>query len=456
MSNLLLLTDSYKVTHWKQYPPDTERVYSYFESRGGTFRKVLFFGLQYFLKEYLEKGFTQADIDEADGYFKSHFGTPDLFNRQGWESMLKKYGGKLPVRIKAVPEGTRVPVSNVLMTIENTDPEFPWLTNYLETLLVQTWYPTTVATQSYEIKQVIRKLLEKTGDPDGLPFKLHNFGLRGVSSVESAGLGGVAHLVNFMGTDTLNALVFAKKYYGHDAPAFSIPASEHSTITSWGKDNEVYAMDNMLEQYKDCPLIACVSDSYDIYKACEELWGGKLKDKVMGRNGCLVIRPDSGDPATVILKILGILYEKFGGIINDKGYKVLDPHVRIIQGDGVNYDSICEILSAMEAEGYSADNIAFGMGGALLQRLDRDTQSFAFKCASITIDGVEKPVFKEPVTDKGKASKDGRMKLIFYNDHLRTVKEHHQGTDILETVFENGYVTRDYTLEEVRALANKG
>ena len=460
-NNILLLTDSYKITHWRQYPPKTEIVYSYFESRGGKFDHTMFFGLQYFIKEYLEGVvITYEKIRDARKLLSAHLGDPSLFNEQGWRHIITEHGGKLPIKIKAVPEGTIVPNGNVLMTIENTDPECFWLTNYLETLLVQTWYPSTVATQSREILNMIHGFAELTGDPSIINFKLHDFGFRGVSSVESAGIGGLAHLINFIGTDTINALVFAKEYYNEECAGYSIPASEHSTITAWGKDNEALAMENMLDQYKDNPVIACVSDSYDIFNACANIWGDKLKDKIMGREGTLVVRPDSGDPKTVVVEVLNILYDKFGGTLNKKEYKVLDPHIRVIQGDGVNIDSIREILEHMEDNGFSTDNIAFGMGGALLQKLDRDTQSFAFKCCSVNIDGKEIDVFKRPVTDTSKASKAGRLKLISINgadgNTLRTIKASiTQEADVLQEVFLNGEITKEYTLSEVRKNSNR-
>ena len=294
--NLILLSDSYKVTHFLQYPPNTQVIYSYFESREGKFPATVFFGLQYYLKEYLEGNvITQENIDEASKLFKLHFGNDKLFNYEGWKYILDTYEGKLPVSIKAVPEGLLIPTSNVLMTIENTDPKCYWLTNYLETLLVQVWYGTTVATLSYYMKQMFLDYLERTGDPSLISFKLHDFGFRGVSSVESASVGGAAHLVNFMGTDTMAALTLARKYYKADMPGFSIPAAEHSTITSWGKENEALAMENMLDKYPE-GLVAVVSDSYDIYRACEIIWGTLLKEKVLNRNGTLIIRPDSGNP----------------------------------------------------------------------------------------------------------------------------------------------------------------
>jgi len=453
-NNIILLTDSYKVTHWKQYPPKTTNIYSYFESRGGKYPAVTFFGLQYFIKNYLEgQVVTKEKIDEAESFITEHLGTSDLFNREGWEHILKEHDGRLPVRIKAVPEGTTVPNLNVLMTIENTDPKCHWLTNYLETLLVQVWYPSTVATQSRECKKLITKFATETGNPDLVIFKLHDFGFRGVSSYESAAIGGAAHLVNFQGTDTLASIVLTKNYYDSGMTGFSIPASEHSTITSWGQNGELDAFKNMLDKYPT-GAIACVSDSYDIYNACKNLWGDELRGKIFKREGTLIVRPDSGTPTTVVNKVLNILGEAFGAEENEKGFKVLPDQIRVIQGDGVNLDSIHEILSTMKANGWSTDNIAFGMGGALLQKLDRDTQKFAFKCSNATIDGKETPVWKDPITDPGKISKRGRLGLFHYDGigyKTETITDKGSTTpDILQTVFENGELIKEYTFDEIR------
>ena len=466
MNNLLLLTDSYKVCHFKQYPKGTTNVYSYLEARrGGKFKKTIFFGLQYIIKRYLEgQVVTQAKIDEAEVFFAKHLG-PNMFNKAGWQHILDKHDGKLPVRIKAVAEGSIVQEGNVLVTVENTDPECFWLTNYLETLLLQVWYPTTVATLSKHMKETILEYLNQTGNPDLIAFKLHDFGFRGVSSVESAGIGGAGHLLNFMGTDTLAAISLVQKYYGADMPAFSIPASEHSTITSWGPEGEADAMENMLDQYPE-GLVACVSDSFDIINACENIWGKKLRDKILARKGTLVVRPDSGDPAEMVVKVLNSLGTAFGYSTNAKGYKVLPDQVRIIQGDGINYESLREILETMKNVGWSADNIAFGSGGALLQQMNRDTQRFAFKCSSVTIDNKVREVFKAPVTDPTKNSKRGRLKLIElrgWNDKdmnmgmYLTVPENedYSEQDELLTVFENGEVTKTYTFDEIRARAAK-
>ena len=435
-NNLIIATDSYKVTHWKQYPPGSEHVYSYYESRGGTPAKTVFFGLQYYLKKYLAgEVVTDAMIEDAQIFFEKHFGR-DVFNIDGWQRIVDVHGGKLPVVIKAVPEGLLTDVLTPLMTVENTDPKLPWLTNYIETILCEIWYPITVATRSYYMKQTILKYLADTGTPEDVGFKLHDFGCRGSTSMESASIGGAAHLINFLGTDTMVALELLAEYYDCEMAGFSIPASEHSTITSWGRENEVDAFDNMITQFPD-GIVACVSDSFNIYEACDTLWGLKLRDKVMSRDGTLVVRPDSGYPEKVVLQCLEILGNRFGFTTNEKGYKVLDPHVRMIQGDGIDHDMIASILETMKGSMWSADNIAFGSGGALLQKMNRDTYNFAFKCSEITIDGERHPVYKAPITQSSKASKSGRF-------------------DGLTEVFRDGKVLVTYMLDEIRARLDVG
>jgi nicotinamide phosphoribosyltransferase len=452
--NPILLTDSYKTTHWVQYPPKTSEVYSYLESRGGTFDEIIFTGLQYQLKKYLTgQRIVAGDISEASELLSAHFGTDRMFNKAGWEHILRYHEGRWPVLIKAAPEGTPIRIHNVLLTIENTCPECFWVTNYLETLIMQVWYPITVATISREIKRIITKYLKKTGDQGLIDFKLHDFGFRGVSSVESALIGGMAHLVNFKGTDTLAAVWGARKYYNEPCAGFSIPASEHSTITSWGQDGETNAFANMLAQYPT-GYVACVSDSFNIYKAIKDKWGTALRDTVMKRDGTLVVRPDSGKPEQVVLECLRLLGEAFGYSINDKGYKVLNPHVRLIQGDGVNIGSIAEILHAMDKMDWSADNVAFGMGGALLQKLDRDTQKMAIKCSSVTVDGIMRDVFKDPITDQGKISMRGKLILVDRGGRLFTQPASlGVGDDLLIDVFKDGNMLVDHTFQSVRERA---
>lgn len=453
--NIILATDGYKLTHWKQYPPGTEVVYSYLESRGGKFPSTIFFGLQYFLKRYLEgQVVTQEKIDEAAQKIESYFGS-DYFNREGWEYILREHGGRLPIRIKAVPEGFDVPTSNVLMTIENTDPKCYWLPNYLETMLVEVWYPITVATFSNYVRRKLLTYLRRTGSDVGIDFMFHDFGYRGVSSQESAGLGGAAHLINFNGTDTIAGVELLRDFYepGDGPIASSIPASEHSTITSWGEEHEVDAFRNMLDSYPTGP-VACVSDSYNIWRACQDYWGRDLRMKVNSRDGVLVVRPDSGDPALVDVKCLKLLGEAFGCNENARGFKVINPKVRLIQGDGVDYESISEVLDAMIHDGWAAENIAFGCGGALLQRLDRDTQKFAFKCSAIRIEDQWRDVYKDPITDPGKKSKRGRLRLVKEGNGFSTGAGLYR-EDVLQDVFLDGSLMQTHKLAEIRARARK-
>jgi nicotinamide phosphoribosyltransferase len=463
LDNLILNTDSYKASHWLQYPPQTEATFFYVESRGGVYERTVFFGLQAILKEYLSKPVTHADVDEARDFFAVH-GEP--FNDTGWRHIVDAHGGRLPLRIRAVPEGTVVPTHQALVTIESTDPQCCWLPSYLETLLLRLWYPVTVATQSWHLKQLIRQYLDlSSDDPAGqIGFKLHDFGARGVSSAESAGLGAAAHLVNFLGTDTVSGVLTARAYYGEAMAGYSIPAAEHSTITSWGRAHEVDAYRNMLRQFgKPGALVAVVSDSYDIYTAIREHWGTTLRDEVIASGATVVIRPDSGEPVDVVHQCLVLLDQAFGHTVNAKGYKVLR-HVRVIQGDGINPNSIRAILERITKAGYSADNLAFGMGGALLQGINRDTQKFALKCSAAKIAGTWIDVFKAPLTDPGKQSKRGRLALLRHRefgswrtvpvdealerpeDHVPEAGWEHA----LVTVWENGELVRDWTFAEIR------
>ena len=461
-SNLILMTDSYKASQWKQYPPGSSYLFSYFESRGGFYPETIFFGLQYYLKKYLLTPITIEDVKAAKEFFAVH-GVD--FNYDGWMYIAKELGGKLPVRIRAIPEGTKVTNSNILMSIESTDPRVFWIVNWLETLLVKVWYPITVATQSYYLRKTIYDSLVKTSDnPDAeIDFKLHSFGYRGVSSEESAGIGAAAELISFKGADTINGILYANEYYNSGICGFSINASEHSTITSWGKDHEVDAYRNMIAQFaKPGAIFACVSDSYDIYNAISCLWGGILKEDIIKSGATLVIRPDSGIPTEVVPKCLQLMEEKFGCTINSKGYKVLN-YVRLIQGDGVNPTSIKEILEIINNLGYSTTNIAFGMGGASLQgssanTINRDTQKFAFKASAIRVNGELRDVYKEPITDLGKRSKSGRLDLVKYGN-FETVKLEENEPYKLRTqmlvVYENGKLFSETSFAEIKERVSK-
>jgi nicotinamide phosphoribosyltransferase len=463
--NYLLMVDSYKLTHFRQYPKGTKYLRSYIESRGGKYSETVFFGLQMFLKKTISRPVTLEMIEEAHDFAKLH-GFAENFNVEGWTDIATRLKGKLPLKIMAPKEGMVIPVKNALAIIENTDPKHAWLVSWIETMLLRAiWYPVTVASRSYHLKKLILKYLHATADEPmkEIDFKLHDFGARGVSSGESAEIGGLAHLVNFKGTDTMEALWAARKYYDERMAGFSIPASEHSTITSWGKENESKAYANMIDQFsKPGKIFACVSDSYDLWNAIDNIWGDELKLKLIESGGTLVVRPDSGNPAEVVLETIKRLEKKFGSKLNSKGYSVLHDCVRVIQGDGINDESIVEILELLKKNKYSASNIAFGMGGGLLQQLDRDTLKFANKtCYGEFEDGETRNIFKDPITDPGKTSKSGKLNLFSVNGKMMTVDEREMqpallNSTLLDVAYFNGHIARTQTLAEVRKLAEEG
>lgn len=419
--NPILATDSYKFSHFMQYPAGASFVTSYIEARGTKIpgvKEVVSFGIQPFVQDFLMKKITRKNIDEAEAFCAAH-GVP--FNREGWEIIVNEHGGYMPLKLDAVADGTVVPLGNATVQLTNLDERLPWLTSYVETLLLQYyWYMSTVATLSREIKKVIKFYLDKTSDnPEAeLPFKLHDFGYRGVAP-GAADFGGMAHLVNFMGTDTVAGIEAAMDYYDAGVCGFSISASEHSTMTSWGKDNEFQAYKNMVTKYaKKGAIFACVIDSYDTMNAIS-LWAEvqpgeekSLLDQVKEAGATVVLRPDSGDPVMMPISVIHEIGRCVEGYTNSKGYRVLPDHVRVIQGDGIDIDDVRAILFRMDAAGLSASNIAFGMGGGLLQKVNRDTFKFAMKANEIVIDGETFPVQKIPTTDAGKISKAGAQMLL--------------------------------------------
>lgn len=455
-NNIILKTDSYKQSHYLQYPPGTEKVYSYIESRGGKFEKMVFFGPQAFIKQCLLTPVTKADVDQAEKIVTAH---GFKFNRAGWNYIVNVHNGKLPVEIKALPEGSIVPISTPVLTIVNTDPKCYWLTSFLETALLRAvWYPSTVATISWHARQIIWKYLQQTCDtPEAeIDFKLHDFGARGVSSGESAAIGGLAHLINFMGTDTMEALIAAIEYYNAEGPVgFSIPAAEHSTITSWGRENEAKAYSNMLKQFAaPNTLTAVVSDSYDIYNAVTNIWGKQLKEEVLKSGGRIVVRPDSGNPAQVVLEVVERLGEAFGYTRNSKGFLVLHPSVRVIQGDGINLDSIPQILMTLKTAGWSAENVAFGMGGMLLQGMNRDTMQWAMKCSAICINEQWQDVYKDPITSAAKKSKRGRFSVLLEDGEFVTKPLlGNQNENMLRTIYRDGVLLVNDKFETIRNRA---
>lgn len=455
------LADSYKFSQYKQYRPNTESVFSYGEFRGSQkFTHSIMAGLSIFLQEFMARPVTMEEIDYAEELMLAH-GEP--FNRTGWEYIVKEHNGFLPLRIKAAPEGTLIPLSNALFTVENTDKNCHWLTSFKETVLLPAvWYPSAVATISFNIKQICAEFLKDTSDtPSDIDFMLNDFGFRGVNVNQGAGVGGVSHLMMFKGTDNIMALIYAREFYKCKMAGFSIPAMEHSTVTSWEKDGEFDSFDNMINSYADFGIkkFACVIDSYDTFGAVKNYWiDGGLLNKVKAKGACVVLRPDSGDPTKVPVEVIQMLLEhlKDDCTVNSKGYKVLPDYVRVIQGDGINQESIRTILQKLKDLKISASNIVFGMGGKLLQaEIDRDTMEAAMKCSSTTLsNAVEIDVYKQPKTDSKKNSKRGRVTLVRENGEYKTIRESDitsNQEEVLRVVYENGKLFNIETLDEIRA-----
>lgn len=453
-------TDGYKFGQYKQVPETTQYMSSYIEARGGKWHNNVFFGLQMYLMQYLTEQITMEAIDEMEE-FCPRYGAP--FNKEGWEYIVNEHDGYLPVEIQAIPEGTIIPCQNVMAQIVNTDPKCYWLPDYLESALLRAvWYPSTVATLSYHVKLSILEALEKSGTPEQFGFKMNDFGLRAGTSRESSAIGGCAHLTSSMGSDTTTGVRYVDKFYNgrvlypEFAAGMTIPASQHSVIAAWGRLLEKLAFKNIIVQFSEkYKLIACVSDTYDIFNAIR-MWK-ELEQDILDSGATIVIRPDSGEPIQMSLDCLNLMMELFGYTVNEKGYKVLPPHVRMIYGDGINDQSIQTILNTLMKNGISIDNIAFGMGGKLLQDgVTRDTQGYAMKGSAIVKENGWEDSYKDPITDVFKVSKKGRLALIKENNEFRTIREDELGDreNLLIPVFRNGKILTTYDFEEVRRNSN--
>ena len=464
--NLILNIDSYKSTQSIQYENNIVSSFHYMESRGGMYDKIMCCFVSYLIKKYLSQKITKELVLEA----KEEFDLQGItFPLKGWMQVVEKYNGVLPIVIRAPKEGTIIPYKEVCLTIQGFGIDTFWIASWIETMVLRLWYPMTVATRSFRIKQHFKKYHEMTSDSDisTIDYKLHDFGARASTSYESSLIAGSAHLFVFKGTDTVAANRLLRKFY--NATGFisaSAAASEHSTITSWGRTRELKAFDNLVEtfgnpnsEYKT-DFFSCVSDSYDIYNAIENYWGKALKDKIKEYNIKLVARPDSGDPVIVPNWCLESLWGSFGGTFNTKGFKVIDS-ASVLQGDGLDEDKIVENLEMMVGNKQSIDNIVFGMGGELHQKLNRDTNKFALKCSAVLREGstVWDDVYKDPIDDKGKTSKKGRLDLIYKDGKYQTVNlygddKEHKDTCMI-TYYDYGVVDTNQSLSEIRKFVDE-
>lgn len=470
-TNPMLCTDVYKFGHMSQYPPGTTKVYSYLLARSDKkMPSTLFYGLQYYLK-MLEVKPTKAMMDEFLDYRKAILGMDapkDVVEKL--DALVKL--GYFPIKIKAVREGSDIPVRNVLMTIENTVPGFHWVVGFFESLLLKVWNTCTVASYSKKLKMLCNKYADETCDNKAhLPFQVHDFGYRGCSSEETAAVSGSAHLINFMGTDTVTAIKLVKETYGCTGPiGLSVPATEHSVMCAYGQENELKAFERMLDIYPT-GIVSIVSDTYDLWNVLTN-FATKLKGRILDRDGKVVFRPDSGDPPKIIcgdmdagtgsdewLGALQLLDRTFGHTVNSKGFRVINPKVGLIYGDGMFFERFDRTLGLMKELGYASSNLVIGVGGLLLQQHNRDDQGYAIKATFAEVDGVTRELMKDPVTDTKKKSHKGLLALYkdargrYYTKDRCTADE--EGQSLLEEVFLNGKITRMTTFDEIRALAAK-
>ncbi|MGG7519508.1 nicotinate phosphoribosyltransferase [Allorhizobium undicola] len=457
--NPILNTDSYKLGHFLQYPPGVQAVSAYITTRGtSVMPEIVFFGLQIFLKDYLSQPVTAADIDEAEEVAALH-GQP--FDKAGWQHILSKHGGFLPLSIEALPEGMVVRRGLPLVQVVNTDPACFWLPGYVETALLRAvWYPSTVASALRHVKRTLMPFLEKScDDPEELmPTRLAEYGARGATSLEQAGIGGAANLLLFENTDTLAAVMCTRRYYGAKMAGFSMPASEHTTMIAWGQEREAQSFAHMIDQFGDYPAYSVVSDSYDIHHALSELWGKLLQPRVRAKPGLLIVRPDSGDPIDTPVQAVSQLAYHFGTRLNGKGYKVLDDKVRVLQADGVSLRDITMILGRLEGMGFSAENISFGIGASQLQKVSRDTYSFTMKGSAIQDgDGSWRDMSRRPVNMHEKLPRAGRQAVVEEEAELVAIRREELGgrQNFLQPVWENGRLLKEWSFDEVRARARQ-
>lgn len=437
--NLCISNDSYKQTHHFQYPPGLQRVYSYMEPRiGSEYDDIVWMGAIPYLKEYglIDQAFDVWDIIEAVRVCNDHFGVKGYFNEDGWIDLYQAYKGCLPLRVYQLPAGTIIKPGTPCMAIENTDDRFPWLTNFVESITLHPWGMTTTATKSYDIYKVIKKWADRTGE-EVSPYHLNDFGVRGTTSLQSSMLNGVGHLAIFRGTDNLPAIKFIKdNYTDHAMVGESVIAAEHSTIMAWGPEREGIAYRHIIEESdrlysnngENFIIISIVIDTYNWKNALDKYFCGELVDLIKNRNGRITIRLDSGDLQNGAVYTLWKLWDHYGGTVNEKGYKILDPHVGIIIGDGVIANSIDKIYNYIYNEGFGIGNIIFGCGGEILQKINRDTLNVAIKLSEVKINDQVIPMCK---TSSGKVSKAGRF-------------------DNLELIYENGVLLKDESFTDIR------
>lgn len=477
-TNPFLLTDYYKVGHVFQYPSNTTLVYSNLTPRKSRFDHIdemVFFGLQYFIKEYLidyfNKNFFAQPKEKALASYMRRIVTSLGADLPTYEHLEKLHElGYLPIEIKALPEGSRVPMRVPCITIVNTIPEFYWITNFLETILSAIiWQPCTSATIAYEYRKLLNRYAAETGMPmEFVPWQGHDFSFRGMSSLESAVISGMGHLLSFTGTDTIPAIDALEQYYHANAEkeliGGSVAATEHSVMCSGSKDGELETFKRLITEVYPKGIVSIVSDTWDLWKVCTE-YVSALKEIILQREGKVVIRPDSGDPVKIICGdpdgkteqerkgVVELLWDVFGGTLTDKGYKLLDGHIGAIYGDSINLERAEAICDGLKKKGF-ASQVVFGIGSFTYQYNTRDSFGMAMKATYVEIDGEGREIFKNPITDDGtKQSATGLLRVKQENGrYILTdkVSWDEEAQSELKTVYKDGKLIKEYTLAEIR------
>ena len=480
-----LLCDFYKVSHREQYPHGTEKIYSTWTPRASklpNINTVVAFGFQAFIKEYLigyfNKNFFNRHIDDVINEYRRVI-IHTLGQKTPSAEHIKELHelGYLPLKIKAVKEGTRVPLKVPMLTIENTLPDFFWLTNYIETLMsCSLWQMSTSATIAAEYKKILTEYAEKTGGDKGfIQFQGHDFSMRGMGSLESAKYSAAGHLLSFVGTDSIPGILFLEEFYGanieKELVGTSIPATEHSVMCAYGI-NELESYKNIITNVYPKGFISIVSDTWDLWNVLQNVIR-PLKALILAREGKVVIRPDSGDPVKIVCGdwsaknpdakkgVIEILWDIFGGKINSKGYKELDSHIGCIYGDAITMERCQRICRQLETKGFASTNMVYGIGSYTYQHNTRDTFGFTLKSTYARINGKEQFLFKNPITDSGtKKSQTGMVAVNYSLAFLRPelveglTEEQRNNVakmDLLEDIFIDGKLVREETLAEVRA-----
>lgn len=475
----ILMKDGYKADHRSQYPEGTEYIYANFTPRGTRVEgceSVVVFGVQYLIKKFLIEEFTNTFftrpkaqvLGEYQTIMDSYLG-PNMITTEHLEDLYEL--GYLPIRIKALPEGTRCPLKVPFMTIVNTDPKFFWLTNMLETLISTTlWHPITSATTADRYRRLFDKFSIETGGEDWFTaLQGHDFSMRGLCGVEAATVSAAAHLTSFIGSDTIPAIPWLQRYYKAEPTkttvACSVPATEHSVMCLGEKSTEIDTFKRLINDVYPSGIVSIVSDTWDFWKVVTEFLP-ELKEDIMSRDGKVVIRPDSGDPVDIICGdsseyhpkgsperkgLIECLWETFGGTVNEAGYKVLDPHIGAIYGDSITYERAEQILVGLKKKGFASDNIVFGIGSYTYQYVTRDTHGFAVKATMGVVNGEQRAIFKDPKTDNGlKKSAKGLLHVTEDLELVDDVTWLQEDKGALRTVFENGLTFNETSLEEIR------